>query len=51
MEQQKFLGAGHILCLAATPTGFYAGRKDGVVMQIFGWDIVASEYEVRDQVT
>jgi hypothetical protein len=51
MEQQTFLGAGHILCLAATPTGFYAGRKDGVVMQIFGWDIVASEYEVRDQVT
>ncbi|KAG0622648.1 hypothetical protein M758_3G113500 [Ceratodon purpureus] len=40
-----FLGAGHILCLAPTPTGFYAGRKDGVIMQIFGWDIVLSEFE------
>lgn len=44
---QKFLGTGHVLCLAATPTGCYAGRKDGTIMQIGGWDIVASEYEVR----
>lgn len=50
MEQQIFESTGHILCMAATPTGFYAGRKDGLIMQIFGWDIVASEYEVRDQV-
>lgn len=47
IEPQKFLDTGHVLCMAVTPTGFYAGRKDGIIMQVGGWDVVKSEYSVR----
>ncbi|XP_073393272.1 uncharacterized protein [Physcomitrium patens] len=43
----KFLDTGHVLCMAVTPTGFYAGRKDGIIMQVGGWDVVKSEYSLR----
>ncbi len=46
----SFLGTGYILCLAPTPTGCYVGRHDGAIMKIGGWDVVASEYEVRVQI-
>jgi len=49
-KSQKFIGTGHVLCLAPTPTGCYAGRNDGAIMRIGGWDVVASEYEVRVQI-